>query len=197
MQSAVSLSMRRWNPGIVLCMRSANERRRYNVTSPLIGWAHTQNDPWKSIDHTTYRRVCCGWKFGRFGIRWQTFCCINFILFALEWFYSYDFQVQWITNRYSERYVVTLQNAPGVVGACLNLLSFNFAQPTLHARNCMISITYYTESQVSKENWQTRSCIINIYFNIQVKWTDIHFKPTLIFAQPNLHTSLISLQYHS
>ena len=26
--------------GIILCMRPANERRRYNVTSSLIGWAH-------------------------------------------------------------------------------------------------------------------------------------------------------------
>ena len=26
-------------------MVSANERRRYNVTSPLIGWAHIQIDP--------------------------------------------------------------------------------------------------------------------------------------------------------
>ena len=32
--------------GIILCMRPANERRRYTVTSCLIGWAHTQNDPW-------------------------------------------------------------------------------------------------------------------------------------------------------
>ena len=30
--------------GITLCMCPTNERRRYNVTSPLIGWAHTQND---------------------------------------------------------------------------------------------------------------------------------------------------------
>ena len=29
---------------VILCMRPANERRRYIVTSPLIGWAHTQND---------------------------------------------------------------------------------------------------------------------------------------------------------
>ena len=27
-------------------MRPANERRRYNVTSSLIGWAYTQNDSW-------------------------------------------------------------------------------------------------------------------------------------------------------
>ena len=31
--------------GIILCMCPANERRRYIVTSSLIGWAHTQNDP--------------------------------------------------------------------------------------------------------------------------------------------------------
>ena len=31
--------------GIILYMRPANERRRYSVTSSLIGWAHTQNDP--------------------------------------------------------------------------------------------------------------------------------------------------------
>ena len=30
---------------IILCMGSANERRRYNVTSSPIDWAHTQNDP--------------------------------------------------------------------------------------------------------------------------------------------------------
>ena len=31
---------------IILGMGSANERRRYIVTPPLIDWAHTQNDPW-------------------------------------------------------------------------------------------------------------------------------------------------------
>ena len=30
--------------GLILCMLSANERRRYNATSSLIGWAHTRND---------------------------------------------------------------------------------------------------------------------------------------------------------
>ena len=33
---------------IILGMGSANERRRYTVTSSLIGWAHTENDPWVS-----------------------------------------------------------------------------------------------------------------------------------------------------
>ena len=36
-------------PGIILWMRPANERRRYNVTSSLIGWAHSQNDPCSPI----------------------------------------------------------------------------------------------------------------------------------------------------
>ena len=31
--------------GIILCICPANERWRYIVMSPLIGWAHTQNDP--------------------------------------------------------------------------------------------------------------------------------------------------------
>ena len=30
---------------IILYMHPANERRRYIVTSSLIGWAHVQNDP--------------------------------------------------------------------------------------------------------------------------------------------------------
>ena len=33
--------------GIIPCMCSANESRRYIVTSSLIGWAYTQNDPWE------------------------------------------------------------------------------------------------------------------------------------------------------
>ena len=31
---------------IIFHMRPASESRRYNVTSSLIGWVHTQNDPW-------------------------------------------------------------------------------------------------------------------------------------------------------
>ena len=36
-------------PGIILCMRPANERWRYNVTPSLIGWACTQNDPCNTV----------------------------------------------------------------------------------------------------------------------------------------------------
>ena len=34
-----------YDPGLILCMRPDNGRRRYIVTSSLIGWAHTQNEP--------------------------------------------------------------------------------------------------------------------------------------------------------
>ena len=35
--------------GIILCVHPANESRRYIVTPSLIGWVHTQNDPWACI----------------------------------------------------------------------------------------------------------------------------------------------------
>ena len=36
-------------PAIILWMRPSIERRRYIVTLCLIGWAHTQNDPWEIV----------------------------------------------------------------------------------------------------------------------------------------------------
>ena len=36
----------RYTTGIIPGIGSANERRRYIVTSSLIGWTHTQPDPW-------------------------------------------------------------------------------------------------------------------------------------------------------
>ena len=32
--------------GVILCIHPANERWSYIVTLSVIGWAHTQNDPW-------------------------------------------------------------------------------------------------------------------------------------------------------
>ena len=32
-----------------LDMGSANEKRHYSVTSFLIGWAHTHNNPWEGL----------------------------------------------------------------------------------------------------------------------------------------------------
>ena len=40
--------------GIVLCLCPANERRRYIVTSSLIGWAHAQDSPCRRRVYTRY-----------------------------------------------------------------------------------------------------------------------------------------------
>ena len=59
------LSLRSSHSGIISCMRHASERRRYKVTSSLIGWAHTQNDP-----------CSLGWTFfTRYSnVVWNSFC---------------------------------------------------------------------------------------------------------------------------
>ena len=38
-------------PGVILRLRPANERRRYFVTTSLIGWAQTYNPPWIPISN--------------------------------------------------------------------------------------------------------------------------------------------------
>ena len=47
----------------ILCMRPANERWRYSVTPSLIGWAHTQNDPWDYPTYDTYWANCVKSQF--------------------------------------------------------------------------------------------------------------------------------------
>ena len=58
-------------PGIILCMRPVNERRRYNVTSSLTGWARTQNDPWLLLA-TTIKQ-----KLAYMGCKFQCEWCIT------------------------------------------------------------------------------------------------------------------------
>ena len=48
--------------GIILCMHPANERRCYNVTLSLIGWAHTQNEPWISLGLLSCSATTIRWK---------------------------------------------------------------------------------------------------------------------------------------
>ena len=70
-----------YGSGTILCMRPANERRRYNVTSSLIGWAHTRNNPCGCIcpgptafqtisnHHTDYISQSWQWRHnGRNGV---------------------------------------------------------------------------------------------------------------------------------
>ena len=70
--------------GIILCMRPANEGRRYNVTSSLIGWSHAQNDlctighklpPSTDILHVNMWNAKCisfmWWFCGMFNTYWN------------------------------------------------------------------------------------------------------------------------------
>ena len=54
-------------PGIILCMRLANERRRYYVTSSPIGWVHAKivvsNHLWTRLFPRIYFVVIC-WDMG-------------------------------------------------------------------------------------------------------------------------------------
>ena len=52
-------------PGLILGLRTANERRRYFVTPFLIGWAQAKNQHWIIYDITNMR----SWpKFGKKSI---------------------------------------------------------------------------------------------------------------------------------
>ena len=59
-------------PGIILCMRPANEKRRYIVIFSLIGWVHTQNDPCNADElylRKTSQLPQCKWS-GPEGYGW-------------------------------------------------------------------------------------------------------------------------------
>ena len=87
--------------GIKLCMRPANERRRYIVTSSLIGWVHTQNDPCTQIINAIWSaqiflgRFCtlpwyCWWFL--LNRHKTTFCSISIITehsFSHDMFFLY------------------------------------------------------------------------------------------------------------
>ena len=50
----------------------ANERRCYNATTSLIGWAHTSTDPW-AWDAMKYILICDMCKWGQHD--YQVFLC--------------------------------------------------------------------------------------------------------------------------
>ena len=92
--------------GIILFMCPANERRRYNVTSSLIGSTHTKNDPWEQRGrqlhptgqcqfqalgkhNITARYTLLSMQYTFTGILWQILldkeACIRTICFLTHW----------------------------------------------------------------------------------------------------------------
>ena len=89
-------------------MRPANERRRYNVTSSLIGWVHTLNDPSKSqgtweCQQTKWRAIVWGWfhqislqTLKRFWLKYIVF----FVTFKCENSYHHTIlHIHWQQHR--------------------------------------------------------------------------------------------------
>ena len=64
----------RWQKsGLILGLHPANERRRYKVTSSLIGWVQTYNQPWKQHIWYIWSHSCFV-TVGDIGVRytyWQ------------------------------------------------------------------------------------------------------------------------------
>ena len=54
--------------GIILCMGLANEKRRYNITPSLIGWAPTQNEYMQRITHNTSHKYQQGFVVVGFAL---------------------------------------------------------------------------------------------------------------------------------
>ena len=72
-----------------LWMRTANERRRYDVTSSPIGWAHTQHDPWCVLIHNIAHNdvlfiAFCVVYFYACSLSWWLFCLFGFLMFPLS-----------------------------------------------------------------------------------------------------------------
>ena len=80
--------------GIILWVRQANERRRYSVMLPLIGWAHTQNDLciWRSLIFTMFlipfQPKQYGWWF-IFQLRNSSTILSNLTIHA-SWYFEWN-----------------------------------------------------------------------------------------------------------
>ena len=62
----------RWCKRIILCMHTAHERQLYTVTPSLIGWGHTQNDPWvcrPNVPMPTNFMSPYGWMYESQGLK--------------------------------------------------------------------------------------------------------------------------------
>ena len=103
------------SPGIILCMCPTNERWHYNVKSSLIGWAHTQNDPWKSHNHIdkiattdTYTHL---WEWNFKCVFWvrSLIWFLTFGIFSIDYWYSLDhilIGLEYIIDIYQKVYLL-------------------------------------------------------------------------------------------
>ena len=81
------------NAGTILRMRPANERRRHNITSSLIGWSHPQADPchWQWL-----QMLFSVTKMQRMLTVWLNIC--NWYGLACMFTFEYLFEIIWLIN---------------------------------------------------------------------------------------------------
>ena len=80
--------------GLILWMRTANEGRRYKVTSSLIGRAHSQNDPWEMWKAMMAH---CGWDRSLAARRIEC-SCEEVDTLVIVWS-TWGLQMSWRQNR--------------------------------------------------------------------------------------------------
>ena len=73
-------------PELILGMGSANERRRYDVATSLIGWPHTKGDPWCSAEYPTFET----WHSDQNG-RYLPDDAVNYIFLIEHFLYFWNF----------------------------------------------------------------------------------------------------------
>ena len=106
------LVVRFWPGGLYVCMRWANERWHYIVMLSLIGWGHTQNDPWKRKEmriicyiSLSLKIHCCHWQLsltdinslapGRFQFNFRQ-VIFKPTLVNGGWEFSYEIALRWM-----------------------------------------------------------------------------------------------------
>ena len=158
--------------GMILCMGSANGRRHYNVTSSLIDWAHTQNDPSYSISHKIYAVWSC---------------------FVLLWLYH-----QFPVNSY-EPFTHILQGYFTGTGAIVQLPQYQWSNPEGYGFNQ--PLPNHSKRQQSKNHvhnsWDALYEISSIHRWSQAVVPHSHHHPSLLYSSPCWHTVINSHLHHA
>ena len=81
------------NTGLILGLHPANERRRYFVTTSLIGWAQTKNQPWNSTSLVQFQSdpdaVLHFYKHGKIRMGSDQRRCQESLPQSLQWYMQY------------------------------------------------------------------------------------------------------------
>ena len=152
-------------------MGSANERRRYSVTSSLIGWAHTMDYPRGRIVSTCTIRVL---NVRRQAITWSNVDVLSIGSWgSVTFVWKYKFFLSW---KYVWNCLCTFR--PQCVNACITI--------------CRNHFVVYAPSQ-----WETTlQCnIVSHWLGTCTKWSQAHLSVVLTVRPIQLRYVQISRSY--